>query len=64
MEAWLVIAVIVELVTVITAATAVQYDSNNAKSWIMLLCGLGNVAIIGGMIIYYLINILPIVHGR
>ena len=64
MEAWLVIAIIVELATVITAATAVQYDKDDGKAWIILICGIVNLAIIGGMIIYYLINILPIVHGR
>lgn len=65
MEVWLVIAGIVEILGLVCATTAVQYDKDDTKAWLLVLATGINTSIIGGMLIYYLVYIYPVVQlGR
>ncbi len=64
MEVWMIVAVIVELITAVIAATAIQRDRDDGKAFLIAVTSFSNIFIIGGVLFYYMWKIYPIVHGR
>lgn len=64
MHFWLIIALVIDLILVITSATALQVDIDDGKAWIMMICTCADIAIVGGLVIYYLLWVYPVLHGR
>lgn len=64
MDTPLVIALVIELISVVTICTRIQVDNTDGKAWVVAACGICNLIIIGGVIIYYLRDVYPVIHGR
>jgi hypothetical protein len=64
MQAWLAIALAIEVANIIVSTSAVQRNTNDTKAFISVIVSIVNALIILSLLMYYLMEIYPIISGR
>lgn len=64
MQAWLAIALAIEVANIIVSTSAVQRNTNDTKAFISVIVSIVNALIILSLLMYYLMEIYPTISGR